>query len=139
MPSSLYHDRLLYDLDFDGVLYVSDAVKGGLIYMKELGAGKEYDYDNHHHLFGRVHASLVMAGRHIYVFGLFGVTIVFEPGRAYKEVARNKIEDETCALGGRITSPVKRIPEHFGSSPVAEGGRLYVRGSSYMYCIGQKE
>jgi len=61
--------------------------------------------------------------------------VVFEPGREYREVARNKIED--CLLS-RDWGGGQEVPEHFASTPVAEGGRIYLRGGKYMYCLGEK-
>ncbi|MCZ7645694.1 MAG: hypothetical protein M5U26_10485 [Planctomycetota bacterium] len=58
--------------------------------------------------------------------------IVFEPGRTFKEVARN-----------RIANIVDRIfnfdpDEIFNVAPIFEGGRMYVRGEKNLYCIGAK-
>ena len=46
-----------------------------------------------------------------------GKTVVFEPGRAYKEVARNTLEKYRC-------------------SPVFEGKRMYIRAFDHLYCMG---
>lgn len=133
IPSSVHHDGLLYDVAVDGWLYVSDAEKGGLVYRKDLGMGKEYYYDYYHHPFGRVNASLVAAGGHIYVWGMAGLTVVFKAGRSYQEVSRNMI-GETTGLNGRYGW--RLVPENFGSTPVVDGDRFYVRGSTHLYCIG---
>ncbi|MHC4983091.1 MAG: hypothetical protein ACYTF6_07990 [Planctomycetota bacterium] len=46
------------------------------------------------------------------------MTIVLEPGREYKQAAKNKLEG-------------------FRSCPVFLGKRMYVRGLKHLYCIGQ--
>ena len=45
-------------------------------------------------------------------------TIVLEPGREYKEIARNTLET-------------------FRSTPVFEGRRMYVRTLKHLWCIGK--
>ena len=47
-----------------------------------------------------------------------GATVVLEPGREYKEVARNMLEP-------------------FRGSPVFDGKRVYIRTQKAMYCIGE--
>jgi hypothetical protein len=48
-----------------------------------------------------------------------GRMFVFEPGRKFKLIAENDLEDGGFA------------------SPVIAGGRLYVRTLNYLYCIGE--
>ena len=104
-----------------------------------MGDGKGWPFDFYHAPdwgWGTFYASPVLAGKYIYMFGMNGTTVVFEPGREYREVARNKIED--CLLSAMRFDRGREIPEHFASSPVAEGKRIYVRGGNYLYCIGDK-
>jgi hypothetical protein len=58
-----------------------------------------------------------------------GVMVGIEPGRQYKEVARNKIEELT-GIGQWYEKP-----EGFSANPVAEGDCLYLRGDGFLYCI----
>jgi outer membrane protein assembly factor BamB len=127
--SPLYHDGLLYAVDCMGSLYVVDDAAQKLVYRKNLGAGLETGCKVHH--LGTCYASPVFAGGHIYVFGINGITIVLKPGREYREVARNKIED--------VFSPGhwSAAPEGFSSTPVPEGKCLYVRGDKFLYCVGE--
>ena len=61
--------------------------------------------------------SITLAGKHLYVSSDNGSTIVLEPGREYKELARNSLET-------------------FRSSLVFEGKRMYVRTTKGLWCIG---
>jgi hypothetical protein len=56
-----------------------------------------------------------------------GLTIVLQPGRQYKEVAQNVLEE----------SKDGRSQEQMVSTPVFEGARMYYRSPNYLYCIGQ--
>jgi hypothetical protein len=47
-----------------------------------------------------------------------GATVVLEPGREYREVARNQLEG-------------------YGSCPVFSGQRMYLRTNKHLYCIGK--
>ena len=127
--SPLYLDGLIYALDCMGSLYVLDAETLKLVYRKDLGLGLETP--SVVHMMGTAYASPVVAGKHIYVFGMHGTAVVLKPGRTYEEVARNKIEDMTWPGHWRAK------PEGFASTPVADGPCLYVRGDKYLYCIGE--
>jgi len=59
-----------------------------------------------------------VAGNRIYISSDNGATVVLEPGREYKELARNKLEP-------------------FRSSLVFEGRRMYVRTEKKLFCIGE--
>jgi hypothetical protein len=56
-----------------------------------------------------------------------GLTIVLQPGRVYKEVAQNMLED----LKGDGKAQEQNV-----STPVFDGGRMYYRTPGYLYCIG---
>ena len=55
-----------------------------------------------------------------------GLTIVLQPGRQYKEVAQNVLEE----------SKDGKSQEQMVSTPVFEGSRMYYRTPNYLYCIG---
>ncbi|MFB3890742.1 MAG: PQQ-binding-like beta-propeller repeat protein [Phycisphaerae bacterium] len=128
--SPLYHDGLLYIVDCMGNLSVVDARTFQIVYQKDLGMGLEVP--SRVHSFGTCYASPVLAGKHIYVFGMSGTSVVIEPGRQFKLVARNKIEHVTYpgAWYGK--------PEGFSSTPVPDGKDLFIRGDEYLYCVGEK-
>jgi outer membrane protein assembly factor BamB len=66
-----------------------------------------------------VYSSVTLAGGYLYIMGMRGQTVVFKPGRRYERVALNELEGT-------------------GASPVFVGGRLYLRGQQYLYCLGAK-
>lgn len=104
--SPVYHDGLLYAVNGSRNFSVVDAKTGKLVYADRLEVE------------GRVYPSICLAGKNIYISSDNGVTIVLEPGREYKEIARNTLET-------------------FRSSPVFEGRRMYVRTLKHLWCIGE--
>ena len=127
--SPLYHEGLLYVVDCMGSLYVVDDAAQKLLYRKNLGVGLETGCKVHH--MGTCYASPIFAGGNLYVFGVNGIAVVFKPGREYREVARNKIED--------VFNPGhwSAAPEGFSSTPVPDGKCLYIRGDKFLYCVGE--
>ena len=104
--SPLLHDGLLYAVTQTGQLSAIDAKTGKVVYTQALKLG------------GTAYPSIALAGKYIFVSSDNGVTAVLDPGRAYKEIARNKLE-------------------MFRSSPVFHGKRMYIRAYKHVYCIGQ--
>lgn len=105
--SPVVHDGLVYDITQKGVLVVVDAAKGEVVYQERLKMGRQQCYP-----------SITLAGKTLYASGADGITVAFEPGRQFKEVARNTLEP-------------------FRSSPVFIGSRLYLRTLKHLYCIGK--
>jgi outer membrane protein assembly factor BamB len=104
--SPVIHDGLLYAANDQGLLSVVETATGKLVYEERLNLG------------GDTYPSISVAGNRIYVSSERGVTAVLEPGREFKELARNKLET-------------------FRSSLVFEGKRVYVRTAKSLYCIGE--
>jgi outer membrane protein assembly factor BamB len=104
--SPVLHDGLLYAVNGNCSFSVVDAKTGKLVYADKLDFG------------GRVYPSISVAGNFIYISSDNGTTIVLEPGREYKEIARNSLET-------------------FRSSLVFEGRRMYVRTQKHLWCIGE--
>jgi outer membrane protein assembly factor BamB len=104
--SPIYHDGLIYAVQQNCSFSVVDAQTGKLVYFEKLDFG------------GDAYPSICLAGKYIYLSSDNGTTIVLEPGREYKEVARNRLET-------------------FRSSPVFEGRRMYVRTQGHLWCIGE--
>jgi outer membrane protein assembly factor BamB len=127
--SPLVYDGLFYGIDVMGTLSVVDTATGQLVYKKCLGL--DLEIGSRIHPMGIAYASPILAGKYIYAFGLHGTTVVFEPGRQYKEVARNKLEHLT-GIGQWFEKP-----EGFAACPAVEGNRLYLRGEEFLYCIGE--
>lgn len=104
--SPVVHDGLMYAVNDQGILTVLEAATGKLVYEERL---------NHE---GTTYPSLSVAGNRIYASSDKGVTVVLQPGREYKELARNQLEP-------------------FRSSLVFEGKRVYIRTLKHLWCIGE--
>jgi outer membrane protein assembly factor BamB len=104
--SPVVHDGLLYASNDQGILSVVDAATGQTVYEERLNLG------------GSIYPSISAAGKYVYVSSDNGTTAVLQPGREFKELARNKLEP-------------------FRSSLVFEAKRMYVRTEKKLYCIGE--
>ena len=128
LASPIVHDGLAYLVNNSGVLTVVDVKENKIVYQKLL------DLDTcqaHNEGPSRgIGISPALAGRHIYFFGNNGAALVIEPGRIYKQVAKNKIEN--IVMNGHWS----QRQERFVANPVFEGNRLYVRGEGNLYAIG---
>ena len=127
----LYHEGLLYCVDEDGVLTVVDMEKGDVAYQKLL------DLDLYmHHNFGAgrggAAASPTLGGKYIYIFGNQGSCVVLEPGRTFKQIAKNRLEQ---IVHGQWSDR----QEVTMTCPVFEGSRMYYRGEQNLYCIEVKK
>jgi len=100
-------DGLLYVVNQRNLFYVLDAANGEIIKSERLPLGR-----------GTAYPSVTLAGKHLYVSSDNGTTLVMRPGRDYKVIATNKLE-------------------HFRSTPVFRGKRMYVRTWKHLYCIGK--
>lgn len=122
--SPLYVDGLIYRMTEGGGLIVNDATTGALVYTKVLPMKPITKYWD----WGGASASPTLAGKYIYLIDNQGTTVVIQPGREYKEVAKNVVED---------TSDGKQQSQNL-ATPVFEGTRLYYRAPGCLYCIGEK-
>ena len=104
--SPLYHDGLIYAATRGRQMSVIDAKNGEIVYTMKLPCK------------GTVYPSFVQLGDKICVSSDDGTSIVFEPGREYKEVSINKLEK-------------------FRSSPLIADNRVYIRTMKHLYCIGK--
>jgi outer membrane protein assembly factor BamB len=128
IASPLLHQGLAYVMSSDGVLTVIDAASAEVVYQKLLDVSPRLGHSGAA-IRGGCAASPTLAGKHIYLWDNQGTTLVIEPGREFKQLARNRIE---------------RVHFHYGpernegtmSSPVFSGKRLYYRGEDRLYCIG---
>ncbi|MCW8130100.1 MAG: PQQ-binding-like beta-propeller repeat protein [Planctomycetota bacterium] len=125
--SPVLHDGMLYGMRNDGKIWAYSAMPPREVYVQPTRFDWAGDYDH----VGCV-ASLALGGKHLFAFDNQGTGVVFEPGAAYKELARN-----------RIAHCVERIynydpDEFFQTGPVFDGGRFYLRGEQNLYCIGEK-
>jgi len=123
--SPLFVNGLIYQLTQGGGLMVNDAVTGELVYKKVLPLHPRTEYWN----WAGCAASPTLAGKYIYLMDNQGNTLVIEPGRQYKEVAQNVIEE---------LSKDGKSQEQNLATPVFEGTRMYWRTPGYLYCVGKK-
>lgn len=123
VASPLYHDGLVYQLTEGGGLLVNDASTGDLVYRKVLPMKPKTEYWN----WAGASASPTLAGKQIYLMDNQGTTIVLQPGRVYKELALNMIED---AEGNGQAQNL--------ATPVFEGTRMYYRNPRLLFCVGEK-
>jgi outer membrane protein assembly factor BamB len=143
--SSLYHKGLAYVVSASGILTVVDVEnsqgeKATVVYQKNLGLDS-WGLSAPYPWWCGVGCSPTLAGRHIFIMGNSGRSIVFEPGREFKVVGWNKIEYVVREQQGGIFSYTYRYwPEHqeaANSTPVFEGTRLFFRAEFNLYCIGR--
>lgn len=122
--SPLFLDGLIYHLYVGGGLAVHDAATGEVVYRKILPLKPRVEY----WAWGGASASPALGGKHIFLWDNQGMTAIIEPGREYKEVAVNRIEEslDNAAQDQNL------------ASPVFEGARIYYRTPGYLYCIGEK-
>jgi hypothetical protein len=125
VASPLFVDGLIYNITQGGGLLVSDAATGKLVYRKVLALKPRTHYWD----WAGLSTSPTLAGKYIYLMDNQGTTLVIEPGKEYKEVARNVIEE----LGKNGKEQVQNV-----STPIFEGSRMYYRTPGYLYCIGEK-
>ena len=129
VAAPLYHEGFVYGVSMDGVLSVVDVEKGRVVYQRLLAAdlfippGWGGGAGN-----GLKRASPTLAGKYIYLFGNQGTCLVIEPGREFKQVAMDRLENV-----------VNGHQDIMASSPVFEGRRLYFRTDGYVYCIEEKQ
>lgn len=128
--SPLLYQGLAYVLSVDGVLTVLDAAKGEVVYQKLLDFSPLM-YHNGPIVRAGCSASPALAGKYIYVWDDQGTALIIEPGRTFKQVARNRIEQLYFRYG-----PERN--ECTVSSPIFSGSKLFYRGEVNLYCIGEK-
>jgi hypothetical protein len=98
----------------DGLLYMVN--DGGLVFCFQAATGEQLWTKQ---LEGGFSASPVLASGNVYVPNEAGVTYVFKHGREFQLVSANDLGD-----GGFAT-------------PAVCGGRIYLRTSHHLYCIGK--
>jgi len=108
--SPVFHDGVIYAITLFGTFSAIDAGTGSVACEKTLADFKSS---------GEFYPNLVFAGKHLFVSGKNGMTLVIDPGNKYKEIARNTLEP-------------------FIATPIFDGKRIYVRGEKTMYCIGEE-
>ena len=122
VPSILCHDGLMYLVTEGGGLSVFDAQTGQKLYSKVLDLTPRLTW-----VFTvGVCSSPTLAGGYIYITDDQSQTIIFAPGKEYRQVARNALVN------------LNPDQEQSQSTPFFEGARMYYRSQNYLYCIGGK-
>lgn len=140
VPSPLYHDGLIYCLSNWGKLIVATEKATKPDEVVVLNKNLPFDFKNpkHRKTWGcGIGASPVLAGKYLYVTDNAGCTLVLEPGREYKLVAKNNI-DHLMVKGWEQGHWNDNYHEVTLSTPVFDGNRIYLRGEQNMYCIAEK-
>ncbi len=130
ISNSLYYDGLVYMTDIFGKLVVADPVKQQVVYARTIESFRPVA--NYHS--AGVTAGPILGGKYLYLWDNVGNAIVLEPGREFKLVAENRIEN-ILPRRYAIEPPQELIGY---SQPVFDGNRIYLRGEQNLYCIGEK-
>jgi outer membrane protein assembly factor BamB len=127
MASPVVIDGLAYLVNNSGVLTVVDLNEAKLVYQRMLDID-HFQTANEGPARG-CGISPALGGKYLFVFGNNGASVVIEPGRTFRQVAKNKIESLVSVghWGER--------QERFVSNPVFDGDRLYIRGEGHLYCL----
>jgi len=104
--SPIIHEGLLYNVTQKGVMTVLDASDGSTVYTHSFRLG------------GTFFPSVTLAGAFLFVSSDQGKTVLFHPGREYREVGMNKLDP-------------------FRTNLVFEDTRIYLRTVKNLYCLGQ--
>jgi outer membrane protein assembly factor BamB len=108
LGSPVWHEGLLYTVTGKGIIDVYDAETGETIYKQRLALRD-----------GRLDPSLALAGGTLFVSTNRGTTLLVEPGRKFKSLGQNELQEE------------------FSSSPTFEANRVYIRTEENLYCLGE--
>lgn len=127
MASPVVHEGLAYLLNNSGVLTVVDLAEAKIVYQRMLDLDA-FQTSNEGAARG-IGISPAIAGGKLFLMGNNGASVVLEPGRAFKQIAKNKIES-IASLGHW-----GERQERFVSNPVFDGDRLYLRGEGHLYAI----
>jgi hypothetical protein len=126
--SPLIWDGIAYQVDIYQTLYAVELSTGTMLYRQELDLEGLMHYNA-----VPVAASPTLVGKHILVSDNQGTTLVLEPGKVYRAVARNRIATQL-----ERPWPVPAQETLAYAPPLADGDRLYFRGEAYLYCVGAK-
>jgi hypothetical protein len=104
--SPLIHDGLLYNVNQKGFMTVLDITDGSTVYTHAFRLG------------GTSYQSITLAGSVLFTSSDTGKTVLFYPGREYREVGMNQLDG-------------------FRTNLVFEGKRIYVRTLKFLYCLSE--
>ena len=94
------------------------ATSAGILTCLDANGGKkQWEHD----LKMEVQSSPSVVGDKLFLLGTKGVAVVAEAGRQFKEVSRSELPDE------------------FIASPAFANGRIFLRGATNLWCLGEKK
>jgi len=110
VSSPVYHEGHVYWMnDANGTAYCAKADTGEVVYEERVPRA------------GGVYASALLAEGRVYYVGREGRTYVIAANPKYDLLATNDLGDRS----------------HFGATPVAIDGRLFIRSDKALYCLGK--
>lgn len=115
--SPVIYDGILYVASNEGAFHALDAATGTEIYKQQLDIASTTVMLGMSP--GNLYPSLAVAGGKLFVSNDMGQTLVVQPGKEFKLLAKNYVEDRS------------------GSNIVFDGQFVYLRGGEYLYCIGK--
>jgi len=134
--SPLFCDGLLYAASTFGNLVVMDTAMPEIVYQKKLPL--DFKNPNSRKSTGMgMGASPALGGKYIYIMDSANCTLVLEPGREYKQIAKNNI-DYTVPEGWEPGHYIGPHHEQTEASLVFDANRIYIRGEQFLYCVGEK-
>lgn len=115
--SPVVWDGIVYGISNVGLLTAFDAAKGDALWTEKLAIGSAAPTEGA--AMANLYPSLAIAGGKLFVANDRGETLVLQPGKEYKELAKNQTEEGS------------------GASAAFDGKVLYQRGGDMLYCIGK--
>jgi hypothetical protein len=119
---------LLYNIDIYAAFYAYDLKANDFLYQQDTGMRGYF-----HYCAVPATASPALVGKHIVIQNNQGTALVLEQGKTYRQVGKNQIATQIDRYW-----PVPAQETIGYAPPVADGGRLYIRGERNLYCIGAK-
>jgi outer membrane protein assembly factor BamB len=127
--SPLVYDGIAYEVDIYGWFYAFDLRTQRALYYRPTELRGLFHYNSL-----PVAASVTLIGKHLVIMDNQGTALVVEPGRQYKQVARNRIATQIERFW-----PIPGQETIAYAPPVADGNRMYLRGERFLYCIGEAQ
>jgi outer membrane protein assembly factor BamB len=107
VTSPASNGELVFTVTSSGLLTCFGATEGKKVWEQDLAM--------------EVQSSPAIAGNHLLLLGTKGDVVVVKAGRAFHELARNKLDDA------------------FHASPAFANGRVFLRGATNLWCLGGKD
>lgn len=110
IPSPLYHDGHFYWVSNKGIGYVLKAESGEIVTQRRL-------------MTGTIYASMISGDGKLYVVSRDNGTFVYKASPLLEVITQNRFDS---ARG------------QFDATPALYDGKIFLRSTRYLYCVGQK-